>query len=158
MGYKNNYKNMGRSNLTFLNASGGANHRDILENIQKELDAELAKISYTDPQGDSKRATAFANAEAKIQAENARWQREETERAKRMDDVFGNIRNVLSSTQTGLTALGIGVNPNANAPIRGQDRQTTETETTEKDYTLWIVGGVVVALGIVGIIVYKARK
>lgn len=154
MGYKDKYKNMGRSNLTFLNASGELSHRDILANIQKELDAELAKISYTDPQADAKRATAFTNAENKIKAENARW---EAEKAKRMDDVFGNIRNVLSATQTGLSSLGINPPPrNTNAPIGGGD--TLQNDQSSSNKNLLIIGGVVVALGIIGFVIYKARK
>ena len=152
MGYKDKYKNMGRSNLTFLNASGAQNHDDILASIRKELDAELAKISYTDPQSDAKRATAFATAEAKIKAENARW---ETEKSKRLDDLFGRVGSVFTATQTGLSTLGI--NPpsqDKSAPIGGKDSYTPPP----KDNTLLIVGGVVVGLAVVGYFIYKAKK
>ena len=156
MGYKDNYKNMGRSNLTFLNASGDLSHNDILANIQKELDAELAKISYTDPQGQAKRNLAFAQAEAKIKAENARY---EVEKAKRVDDLFGRIGGVLSATQTGLSTLGINrpINENKGAPIGGGDSYIPPPPA-EKNNTLLIVGGVVVALGIVGFVIYKSRN
>jgi hypothetical protein len=153
MGYKNKYKNMGRSNLTFLNADGSRRtHNQILEDIQKQLDAELAKISYSDPQGQAKRDAIFASAEIKIKAENARY---ETEKAKNMDDLFGNIRNVLSATQTGLGALGINPPTNRNAPIGAQDNLQVNTN---KDYTLWYIGGGVLAIGIIGLIIYKSKK
>jgi membrane protein involved in colicin uptake len=155
MGYKDKYKNMSKSNLTFLNANGDLSHREILANIQKELDAELAKISYTDPQGDAKRATAFATAENKIKAENARW---ETEKSKRMDDLFGNIRNVLGATQTGLSSLGIQAPPKStNAPIGGSDNYQQQQQSGGNN-TLLIVGGVVVVLGLVGFAIYKSRN
>lgn len=155
MGYKDKYKNMGRSNLTFLNADGGqSNHRAILAQIQKELDAELAKISYTDPQGDAKRATAFATAEAKIKAENARY---ETEKAKRMDDIFSSVRNVFGATQTGLSSLGINApERDTSAPVKGQDSFQQQQGGSNKN--LLIIGGVVLALGLVGFVIYKARK
>lgn len=155
MGYKDKYKNMGRSNLTFLNADGGqSNHEAILAQIQKDLDAELAKISFSDPQGQAKRNTAFADAERKIKAENARY---EAEKAKRMDDLFGRISGTLSTTQGILSTLGI--NPPAqdkSAPVKGQDNYTPPSTT--KDNTLLIVAGVVLALGVVGFVIYKARK
>jgi hypothetical protein len=155
MGYKDKYKNMGRSNLTFLNADGGqSNHEAILAQIQKELDAELAKISYTDPQGQAKRDAVFADAERKIKAENARY---EAEKAKRMDDLFGRIGNIFTTTQAGLTTLGITPPPrNGGAPVKGQDNY--QPPANEKDNTLLIVGGVVLALGLVGFVIYKARK
>lgn len=152
MGYKDKYKNMSRSNLTFLNASGEQSHKDILAKIQKELDAELAKISFIDPQSDAKRATAFATAEAKIKAENARW---EIEKSKRLDDLFGRVGSVFTATQTGLSTLGI--NPptqDKSAPISGVDSYVTPP----KDNTLLIVGGVVVGLAVIGYFVYKAKK
>lgn len=155
MGYKDKYKNMGRSNLTFLNASGAqSQHEAILAQIQKELDAELAKISYTDPKGDEKRAVVFATAEAKIRAEKARY---EAEKAKRMDDLFGRIRNVFTTTQAGLTTLGIEAPPrDGSAPVKGQDNITPPSTSSNK--TLFIIGGAVLALGIVGFVIYKARK
>jgi len=155
MGYKDKYKNMSKSNLTFLNASGDSSHRDILANIQRELDAELAKISYTDPQGDAKRASAFLVAENKIKAENARYQQE---RAKRMEDLFGNIKNVLGATQTGLSTLGIQAPPKSNtAPIGGGDNYQQQQQSGGNN-TLLIVGGVVVVLGLVGFAIYKSRN
>jgi hypothetical protein len=155
MGYKDKYKNMGRSNLTFLNANGGqSQHEAILAQIQKDLDAELAKISYTDPQGDAKRATAFATAEAKIKAEKARF---ETEKAKRMDDIFSGIRNVFGTTQAGLSTLGINTpRKDDGAPVKGQDSFQQQQGSSNKN--LLIISGVVLALGLVGFVIYKARK
>jgi hypothetical protein len=149
MGYKDKYKNMGRSNLTFLNADGGqSNHEAILAQIQKELDAELAKISYTDPQGQAKRDAVFADAERKIKAENRRYD---------LEKLFGRVGNVFTTTQAGLTTLGITPPPrDGGAPVKGQDNY--QPPANEKDNTLLIVGGVVLALGIVGFVIYKARK
>lgn len=156
MGYKDKYKNMGRSNLTFLNADGGqSNHETILAQIQRELDAELAKISYTDPKGDEKRAVVFATAEAKIRAENARY---EAEKAKRMDDLFGRIGNIFTTTQAGLTTLGITPPPrDGSAPVKGQD-SFQQQQQGGSNKNLLIIGGVVLALGLVGFVIYKARK
>ena len=153
MGYKNQYKNMGRSNLTFLNVNGSRRtHKQILEDIQKQLDAELAKISYTDPQGDSKRAAVFATAENNIKAENQRY---EVEKAKRLDDLFGIAQTALTLTQSGLSTLGIKPpEKSADAPIGGKDSY----QEPPKDNTLLIVGGVIVALGIVGFVIYKVKK
>ena len=152
MGYKDKYKNMGRSNLTFLNANGEQSHKDIIANIQKELDAELSKISFSDPQSNAKRASAFATAETKIKEENARWQ---IEKSKRLDDLFGRVGSVFTATQTGLSTLGI--NPptqDKSAPIGGRDSYTPPP----KDNTFLIVGGVVVGLAVIGYFVYKAKK
>jgi hypothetical protein len=146
MGYKDKYKNMDRSNLTFLNADGSVNHNAVLAQIQKDLDAELAKISYTDPQGQAKRDAIFAQAEAKIKAENKRYD---------LEKLFGKVGSVLTTTQTGLSTLGI--NPPAqdkSAPIGGKDNYQP---TQGKNYTWWIVGGVV-ALGVVGFFIYKGKK
>lgn len=146
MGYKDKYKNMGRSNLTFLNADGGqSNHEAILAQIQKDLDAELAKLSYSDKQG---RDTAFANAEAKIKAENRRYD---------LEKLFGRVGNVFTTTQAGLSSLGIQAPPkDGSAPLKGQDNYTPPPPP--KDNTLLIVGGVVLALGLVGFAIYKAKN
>jgi len=147
MGYKDKYKNMGKSNLTFLNADGSQpTHEQILAEIQKRLDAELAKISFSDPQGQAKRDAAFAVAEAQIKAENRRFD---------LEKLFGRVGGTLTTTQNILTTLGINPPPvDKNAPIGGRDNY----ETPQKDNTLLIVGGVVVALGIVGLLIYKLKK
>jgi len=149
MGYKDKYKNMGKSNLTFLNADGTqATHEQILAEIQRQLDAELSKISFSDPQGQAKRNAAFADAERKIKAENRRFD---------LEKLFGRVGGTLTTTQSILSSLGI--EPPAkdtNAPIGGKDNYTPPKN--EKDNTLLIVGGVVVALGIVGFIIYKVQK
>jgi hypothetical protein len=150
MGYKDKYKNMGRSNLTFLNADGGqSNHEAILAQIQKELDAELAKISYTDPQGQAKRDAVFADAERKIKAENRRYD---------LEKLFGRVGNVFTTTQAGLTTLGITPPPrDGGAPVKGQD-SFQQQQQGGSNKNLLIIGGVVLALGLVGFVIYKARK
>jgi hypothetical protein len=154
MGYKDNYKNMGRSNLTFLNADGSqATHEQILNEIKQKLDAEILKISLTDTQRAIKIENLRAQANAKVLAENARY---EAEKAKRMDDLFGRIGGTLTTTQNILTTLGI--NPpkaDGSAPIGGKDNVPPKEK---KDNTFLIVGGVVVALGIIGLVVYKMQK
>lgn len=145
MGYKDKYKSMDRSNLTFLNADGSVNHDAFLAQIQKDLDAELAKISYSDPQGQAKRDALFASAEAKIKAENRRYD---------LEQLFGKAGNVLTATQTGLSTLGINPPPiSDNAPIGGKDNY----QAPPKDNTLLIVGGVAVLLGLVGFAIYKMK-
>lgn len=153
MGYKDKYKNMGKSNLTFLNADGSqATHEQILSDIEKQLQADILKISLTDLSRGSKIANLRAQANAKVLAENARY---EAEKAKRMDDLFGRIGGTLTTTQNILTTLGINPPPvDKNAPIGGRDN----TPPQAKDNTLLIVGGVVVALGIVGLLIYKLKK
>lgn len=154
MGYKDNYKNMGRSNLTFLNADGSeATHQQILLEIQNQLQADILKIPFTDIQRIGKIATLTAQANAKISAENSRY---EIEKAKRVDDLFGRISGTLTTTQNILTTLGIKPPPNdGSAPIGGKDNYTPPPP---KDNTLLIVGGVVIALGIVGLVIYKIKK
>ena len=72
-----------------------------------------------------------------------------------MDDLFGRIGGTLTTTQNILTTLGINPPPvDKNAPIGGRDNYGTP----QKDNTLLIVGGVVVALGIVGFLIYKLKK
>jgi hypothetical protein len=148
MGYKDKYKNMGKSNLTFLNADGSQpTHEQILAEIQKRLDAELAKITFSDPQGQAKRDAAFAVAEAQIKAENRRFD---------LEKLFGRVGGTLTTTQNILTTLGINPPPvDKNAPIGGRDNTPP---LQAKDNTLLIVGGVVVALGIVGLLIYKLKK
>ena len=154
MGYKDKYKNMGKSNLTFLNADGSqATHEQILSDIEKQLQADILKISLTDLSRGSKIANLRAQANAKVLAENARY---EAEKAKRMDDLFGRIGGTLTTTQNILTTLGINPPPvDKNAPIGGRDNTPP---LQAKDNTLLIVGGVVVALGIVGLLIYKLKK
>jgi hypothetical protein len=158
MGYKDNYKNMGRSNLTFLNASGDASHADILASIEKEKQDKIKAIPLVlSAQEKTTRLNAIiAEANAKIVAENARY---EVEKAKRVDDLFGRIGNVLTATQTGLSTLGINrpVTENKGAPIGGSDSYTPPPPPA-KNKTLLIIGGVVVALGIVGFVIYKRRN
>lgn len=157
MEYKNNYRNMDRSNLTFLNASGSQNHNDILASIEKEKQDKINAIPLV---LDATQRTNLINgivatSNARIASENARY---EIEKAKRVDDLFGNIRNVLTTTQAGLSTLGINapVIENKGAPIGGGDSYTPPPPT--KDNTLLIVGGVVIALGIVGFVIYKSRN
>jgi hypothetical protein len=152
MRYANKYKNMGRSNLTFLNANGSRNHRDILDNIKAELDAEILKIPLNDPTRNTQIGLLRVTAENKVNAENARW---EAEKAKNMEDVFGSVKSFLTATQTGLSALGINPPTNRNAPIGAQDNLQVNTN---KDYTLWYIGGGVLAIGIIGLIIYKIKK
>ena len=112
----------------------------------------ILKISLTDLSRGSKIANLRAQANAKVLAENARY---EAEKAKRMDDLFGRIGGTLTTTQNILTTLGINPPPvDKNAPIGGRDNYGTP----QKDNTLLIVGGVVVALGIVGFLIYKLKK
>ena len=149
MGYKDKYKNMGRSNLTFLNADGGLNtHQQNLAEIQRQLDAELAKISFSDPQGQAKRDAVFKDAEEKIKKENRRYD---------LEKLFGKVGTVFTATQTGLSTLGINApKSDGSAPVKGQDNY--KPPTPQKDNTLLIVGGVVVALGIVGLVIYKMKN
>ena len=157
MGYKDKYKNMGRSNLTFLNADGGqSNHEAILLAIEKEKQDKLKAIPFTlsVAERQSRSNLIIAEANAKVLAENARY---EAEKAKRMDDLFGRIGNIFTTTQAGLTSLGITPPPrDGSAPIGGKDSYTPPPPA--KDNTLLIVGGVVLALGLVGFVIYKARK
>lgn len=153
MGYKDKYKNMGRSNLTFLNANGDLSHRDILANIQKDLEAELSAISGVGATNNARRAIAIANAQNRTNAENARYSEE---KAKRMDDLFGNIKNVFTLTQTGLDTLGIKPpERDTNAPVKGQD---STPQVASSNTTLFVVGGLVLVLGIVGLVIYKRRN
>ena len=154
MGYKDKYKDMGRSNLTFLNASGDQSHADILASIEKEKQDKIRRLFiYTNAQEKEAKTNAIiAEANAKVLAENARY---EVEKAKRVDDLFGRIGNVLTATQTGLTTLGINPPPvDKNAPIGGGDTYVPPP----KDNTLLIVGGVVVAIAIVSFAIYKAKN
>lgn len=154
MGYKDKYKNMGRSNLTFLNASGDQSHADILASIEKEKQDKIKAIPLVINATEKANMinSIVAQANAKIVAENARY---EVEKAKRVDDLFGRIGNVLTATQTGLTTLGINPPPlDKNAPIGGGDTYVPPP----KDNTLLIVGGVVVAIGIVSFAIYKAKN
>ena len=157
MGYKDKYKNMGRSNLTFLNADGSqATHEQILLAIEKEKQDKIKAIPFTLSASEraSRTNIIIAEANAKVLAENARY---EAEKAKRMDDLFGRIGNIFTTTQAGLTTLGITPpKTDGSAPVKGQDNYTPPP--TPKDNTLLIVGGVVVALGIVGLVIYKMKK
>lgn len=157
MGYKDKYKNMGRSNLTFLNADGGqSNHEAILASIEKEKQDKLKAIPFTLSVAERQSRTnlIIAEANAKVLAENARY---EAEKAKRMDDLFGRIGNIFTTTQAGLTTLGITPpKTDGSAPIGGKDSYTPPTPA--KDNTLLIVGGVVVGLGVLGYFIYKAQK
>jgi hypothetical protein len=145
MGYKNRYKNMDKSNLTFLNADGSANHASILAQIQKDLDAELAKIPFSEK---AKRDAVFAIAEDKIKRENRRYD---------LENFFGRTSSILTTTQTGLSTLGIKPPPvDKSAPIGGGDNYIPPKD--EGSNMILIIGGVVVALGIIGFVVYKMKK
>jgi hypothetical protein len=152
MGYKDNYKNMGRSNLTFLNANGDENtHQEILIAIEKEKQEKIQALFSTTPnvqQFQIKKNVIIAEAEAKIKAENRRFD---------LEKLFGRVSGTLTTTQGILSTLGI--NPpksDGSAPIGGKDSYTPPAN--EKDNTLLIVGGVVLALGLVGFVVYKMQK
>ena len=157
MGYKDKYKNMGRSNLTFLNADGSqSNHEAILAFIEKEKQDKIKAIPFTLSANEraSRTNAIIAEANAKVLAENVRY---EAEKAKRMDDLFGRIGGALTTTQSILTNLGIEPPAKStDAPIGGKDNYTPPQN--QKDNTLLIVGGVVVALGIVGLVIYKMKK
>jgi hypothetical protein len=158
MGYKDKYKNMGRSNLTFLNADGGqSNHEAILASIEKEKQDKLKAIPFTlsVAERQSRSNVIIAEANAKVLAENARY---EAEKAKRMDDLFGRIGNIFTTTQAGLTTLGITPPPrDGGAPVKGQD-SFQQQQQGGSNKNLLIIGGVVLALGLVGFVIYKARK
>ena len=152
MGYKDNYKNMGRSNLTFLNADGGqATHEQILLAIEKEKQEKIQALFSTTPNVQEfqiKKNVIIAEAEAKVKAENRRFD---------LEKLFGRVGGALTTTQSILTNLGIEPPVrDKNAPIGGNDTYTPPQN--QKDNTLLIVGGVVVALGIVGFVIYKMKK
>ena len=150
MGYKEKYKNMGKSNLTFLNANGDENaHQQILLAIEKEKQEKIQALFSTTPNVQEfqiRKNVIIAEAEAKVKAENRRFD---------LEKLFGRVGGTLTTTQNILTTLGINPPPvDKNAPIGGRDNY----ETPQKDNTLLIVGGVVVALGIVGLLIYKLKK
>lgn len=152
MGYKDKYKNMGRSNLTFLNADGGqSNHEAILLAIEKEKQEKIQALFSTTPNVQEfqiKKNVIIAEAEAKVKAENRRYD---------LEKLFGRVGNVFTTTQAGLTTLGITPpKTDGSAPIGGKDSYTPPPPV--KDNTLLIVSGVVLALGLVGFVIYKARK
>lgn len=151
MGYKDKYKNMGKSNLTFLNANGDENaHQQILLAIEKEKQEKIQALFSTTPNVQEfqiKKNVIIAEAEAKVKAENRRFD---------LEKLFGRVGGTLTTTQTILTTLGINPPPvDKNAPIGGRDNTPPPQA---KDNTLLIVGGVVVALGIVGLLIYKLKK
>ena len=150
MGYKDKYKNMGRSNLTFLNADGSEpTHEQILLAIEKEKQEKIQALFSTTPNVQEfqiKKNVIIAEAEAKVKAENRRFD---------LEKLFGRVSGTLSTTQGILSTLGINPRPtDGSAPIGGKD----STPPPPKDNTLLIVGGVVVALGIVGLVIYKMKK
>ena len=74
-----------------------------------------------------------------------------------LEKLFGRVSGTLSTTQGILSTLGI--NPpqtDKSAPIGGKDSYTPPS--TPKDNTLLIVAGVVLALGVVGFVIYKAKN
>ncbi len=150
MGYKDKYKNMDRSNLTFLNANGDENaHQQILLAIEKEKQDKIQALYTTTPNVQEfqiKKNVIIAEADAKVKAENRRFD---------LEKLFGKVGGALSTTQGVLSTLGINPPPtDGSAPIGGKDSTPTQT----KDNTLLIVAGVVLALGVVGFVIYKARK
>ena len=150
MGYKDKYKNMGKSNLTFLNANGDENtHQQILLAIENEKREKIQALFSTTPNVQEfqiKKNVIIAEAEAKVKAENRRFD---------LEKLFGRVGGTLTTTQNILTTLGINPPPvDKNAPIGARDNY----ETPQKDNTLLIVGGVVVVLGIVGLLIYKLKK
>jgi hypothetical protein len=154
MGYKDKYKSMDRSNLTFLNADGSVNHDAVLASIEKEKQDKINAIPLvlSATEKASRMNAIIAEANAKVLAENIRF---ESEKAKRMDDLFGKIGNVFTATQTGLSTLGINPPPISDkAPIGGKDNTPPKQE---KDNTLLIVGGVALLLGVVGFAIYKMK-
>jgi hypothetical protein len=152
MGYKDKYKNMDRSNLTFLNANGDENaHQQILLAIEKEKQDKIQALFSTTPNVQEfqiKKNVIIAEAEAKVKAENRRFD---------LEKLFGKVGGALSTTQGVLSTLGI--NPpqtDKSAPIGGKDSYSPPS--TPKDNTLLIVAGVVLALGVVGFVIYKAKN
>ena len=151
MGYKDKYKNMGKSNLTFLNANGDENaHQQILLAIEKEKQEKIQALFSTTTNVQEfqiKKNVIIAEAVAKVKAENRRFD---------LEKLFGRVGGTLTTTQNILTTLGINPPPvDKNAPIGGRDNTPP---LQAKDNTLLIVGGVVVALGIVGLLIYKLKK
>lgn len=140
---------MGKSNLTFLNANGDENaHQQILLAIEKEKQEKIQALFSTTPNVQEfqiKKNVIIAEAEAKIKAENRRFD---------LEKLFGRVGGALTTTQSVLTNLGIEPPAkNTNAPIGGKD----STPAPTKNNNLLIIGGVVVALGIVGLIIYKRK-
>lgn len=149
MGYKDKYKNMGRSNLTFLNANGDGEqtHQEILVAIEKDKQDKIKALLLVDKDYNAKRSAIIAEADAKVKAENRRYD---------LEKLFGKVSGTLTTTQGILSSLGI--NPPAqpkDAPIGGKDSYKPVEDS--KDYTWWFVGGAV-ALGVIGFVIYKAKK
>lgn len=150
MGYKDKYKNMGRSNLTFLNANGDENaHQQILLAIEKEKQEKIQALFSTTPNVQEfqiKKNAIIAEAEAKVKAENRRYD---------LEKLFGRVGSVFTTTQAGLTTLGITPPPrDGSAPIGGKDSY----QAPQKDNSMLIIGGVIVGLGVLGYFIYKAQK
>jgi hypothetical protein len=167
MSHKNKYKNLGRSNLTFLNANGNmsysewykiayAQHQSNLNKLKADADLLLKPLEYKfDTDSMNAKNGIYADLEKKMVAEKQRFEAEnQAKKSENIDSIFGKITSSLGAVQSTLGGLGINAPQKSNeAPFSARD---TYQQEDKKDYTLWIVGGVAV-LGVVGFLLLKKK-
>ena len=166
MSYKDKYKNLGRSNLTFLNANGNmsysewykiayAEHKKTMDKLVADANLLLKPLENKfDTDSTNAKNGIYADLEKKLVAEKQRFEAEnQAKKSENIDSIFGKITSSLGAVQTTLGGLGINAPQKSNEPpISGRDT----LQESGKNYTWWIVGGVAV-LGVVGFLLYKKK-
>jgi len=169
---RKDYKNMGRSNLTFLSADGYENlpefqsalkkHNDNMAKIRTDLNKELESVKgYTDTDKQT-RDFIYAKYENLFRAERSRFDAEVSpfikadQKSRNLDSVLGGFNRSLDTTKSILSGFGIEApNEKKDSPFKGQDDFKREEEGNK--YLPYIIGGVAL-LGIFALYVFKSKK
>lgn len=167
---KVNYKNMGRSNLSFLNADGTPLeqtqpflnalkiHNDNMDKLRAQLEQELATIKGYSQSEVNQRNDIYAKYENLYKVENARWTSEQNslQKSSNIDSILGKVSSSLTTTQGVLSSLGINApSQDKKPPIGGKDAYPPASKDLKK-YLPFAIGGVVL-LGL-GFVLYKIKK
>lgn len=170
---RKDYKNMGRSNLTFLSADGYESlpeYQSALkkyeDNIKKlKADADLLLKPFenkSDTASINARNSIFADLEKKMVAEKQRFDAEVSpiikanEKSRNLDSILGGLNRSLDTTKSILSGFGIEApNEKKDSPFKGQDDYKQQEDGNK--YLPYIIGGVAL-LGIFAFYVYKSKK
>lgn len=157
------YKQYPKSNTSFLNFTieDDATYKALQSKHEANLKA-LRDLYY--PQADAqpntdmgnvKRAKIFADLEVEIKKENARFEKD----IKDLKVALGleKAKKGLSGLTDALKTLGVG-NRGTTAPVVQTTAGNNPPEDNGNMKKVLIVGGVTVALAIIGVIIYKMKK
>jgi hypothetical protein len=169
---RKDYKNMGRSNLTFLSADGYESlpeyqsalkkHNDNMAKIRTDLNKELESVKGYSSTDNQTRDFIYAKYENLFRAEKSRFDAEVSpmvkneQKSSNLDNLLGGLNRSLDTTKSILSGFGIEA-PSEKKDSAFKGRDDFKDEESGNKYLPYIIGGVAL-LGIFAFYVFKSKK